>query len=400
MRTSKFTALLSLVAFGLLLTSCGKVRSWLSGNPAPPKAEVVETEPVASVLDGIPFKLTKESKKWGILALDGTVLVPDTLTAEPSNAVGGLFLLPTGRGTYEYYTAEADPQKVGGEYVRAGLFYADVAPCVERGKNYIQFIKKDGTLAFDFKEVDGKPVEWVGRFHDGLAAFKAGKYVGYVNTQGKVVVEPRFVEGARFNDGLALVVDTAGNNEADYRAKNAYRISIIDVEGRVQEHSFSSADSIGEYFCEGLLTTGVAPEDTLPRKYSFVDPTGTTIIPEHEDYEQLGNMCGTHFAFYNNRGWGIADNQASVIITPIYEKVVFIGKTTVALCLYGNYKILNYAGEQLTKKNYNEMISLEDGQHIIGLQKEKWYLLDHDADVWGEAYYKLSFNPGDEILKR
>lgn len=393
-------ALLATIAIVLALSSCH--RSGKTAGSASPVAEEEAAELLEqNQLEYVPFMLKKDSRRWGMMGLDGTVLFADTLTAEPTNAVGGLFVMRAPNGWLHYYTAEADPQQVGGDYSRAGLFYDEVAPCVERGKGYIQFIRKDGSVAFDFKEVGGKPVEWVSRFHGGLATFKAGKYVGYVNTRGEVVIAPQFVEAGRFSDGYALVVDTMGTNEADYRAKRTYRVSLIDVTGKLQGHSFASTDSVGTMLSEGLLSVAheQAPDDTLPRMYKFVDHTGQTIIPENIDYRRLGNMSGTHFAFFNGRGWGVADNQATVILTPRYEEVVAVGATSAVVAVFDKYKFIDYGGNQLGK-SFDEVVSLEDGAHFIGRRGDRWYMLDDMGTVWGESCYKLVFNPGDNIVKR
>lgn len=384
------------VVVSALFTSCGNVRN--SGQDANPEAEVEVVDETAQ-LEYVPFKSSEDSLNWGLIGLDGTVLVNGGLPSEPSNVVGGMFIMRNNNGAWEYYTAEAEPKKVGGEYVKAGLFYEDVAPCVERGKNYIQFIRKDGTVAFDLKEFEGKDVEWVGRFHDGLAPFKAGKYIGYINTKGGVAIRPQFLKAGRFSDGYAVVVDTVGGNAVAFRDSSNYRVRVIDVEGNLLEHSFEALDSIGERFSEGLISCGVEPEDTLPRMYKFVDAQGNTIIPEEDDYRQLGNMSGNHFAFFTGRAWGIADNQASIILTPLYDEVIFMGGQSVVVLLYGKYKFLDYGGNQLSK-SFDEVIYLENGTHFIGRRGEKWYVLDETGTIQGESCYKLSYNPGEDIIKR
>jgi hypothetical protein len=197
------------------------------------------------------------------------------------------------------------------------------------------------------------------------------------------------------------VVDTADGNAAAFRDSSNYRVKVIDVEGHVLEHAFEAIDSIGDRFSEGLVSCAVVPEpdDTIPRMYKFVDAMGNTIIPEEDDYRRLGNMSGNHFAFFTGRGWGVSDNQASVILTPRYEEVVFVGQQSAVVFIYGKYKFLDYGGEQLAK-SFDEVIYLENGSHFIGRRGEKWYMLDESGTAQGEACYKLSFNPGEDIIKR
>lgn len=384
----------------LVLSSCNFAGKVMPKKEKPAVLEV-EAEHTSNQLEYVPVRSADDSLEWGLMDLEGTLLPDVALKAEPSNVVGGVFIMSDGHGHLCYYTAEAEPQQIGGEYTKAGLFYEDVAPCIESGKNYIQFIRKDGTVAFELKEVDGKPVEWVGRFHDGLAPFKAGEYIGFVNTEGSIIIAPQFLQAGPFSDGYSLVVDTVDGNEKKYRDKENYRINIIDIEGNTLEHSFLATDSIGDRVSEGLITCShdYEPEDTLPRIYKFVDPMGRTIIAEHTDYRQLTNMRGTHFAFYSGRGWGIADNQATVILSPRYDEVVWIGEQSAVVCLYGKYKFLDYGGDQLSK-SFDEVISLDDDVHFIGRIGSKWYMLDELGTIWGEGQYIIKHNPGDDVIKR
>ncbi|MBR0050059.1 MAG: WG repeat-containing protein [Prevotella sp.] len=398
MRKALSKNLFVIVAVSALFVSCSYVKKMFPGEESKPAVEVVE-DVTPSQLEYIPFKSSEDSKKWGLMGLDGTVLLSDTLVSEPSNAVGGLFLMRNANGLWEYFTAEAEPKKVGGEYRSAGLFYEDVAPCVEKGKDYIQFIHKDGSVAFELKDVDGAKVDWVGRFHDGLAPFKAGHLIGYVDTHGKVAIKPQFLRAGRFSEGYALVVDTAKGNDVAFRDSAGHRVSIITVDGNLLETSFMSTDSIGDRVSEGLIVSSEAPIDTIPRLYKFVDPMGNTIVPEHEDYLAISNMSGTHFAFYNGTAWGIADNQATVKLTPRYDKVVAITNVSVVACLYGKYKFLDFSDMQISK-SFDEIISLEDGSHFIGRRGEKWYMLDEIGTAMGEGVYNMVFNPGADTISR
>lgn len=332
-----------------------------------------------SKLEGVPYRDSADVKSWGLVSLSGQVLVSPRYTLEPSNVVNGRFVVRNANGLYEYYTADAEPKKIGGEYTQAGLFYEDIAPCVEKGKPYIQFIRRDGSLAFRLDSVNGHKVQSVGSFQYGMARFKADGLWGYINVQGKVAIAPQYAEAKDFRNGLALVVDTADGNGRDFRLKQEYKIKVVDATGKLAKAVFSSRDSIGKYFSEGLICVMEQPRDSTGTRWHFVDKDGTVVIPSCKDYLKVSSMYGTHFAFYNGTGWGIADNQMTSIVEPTLDDVVFIGTSSAAIKKYGVYKIVDYRGEALSK-SYTKMKYLHNRQNFIVFREGTYCLLDIEGE--------------------
>lgn len=373
----------------LVLAACGG-----SKQPETDTLNEVIAEKVG--LQCLPYKDSINSQGWGLMGLDGLPVLEGRFTSKPSNAVNGIFTLRNADGYYEYFTAEAQPRKIGGEYREAGLFYEDVAPCIEKDKHYIQFIRKDGQTAFRLDSINGHKVEWVGRFSEGLAPVKAGNLIGYINTEGKMVVAPRFIEAEAFSNGLAQVVEATQQNAAAYHSKATYRINFIDSSGKTLKLSFLSSDSIGRQFNEGVLWHVYRENDTTT-VCEFLDREGRVIIPSKKPFQRLADMSGTHFAFYDGRAWGIADNQNSIILMPIYDSVLFIGPKSVCVAKYGLYKIKNYAGEQLSK-SYDEMVYLKDGSHFIARKEDLCYILNEKGEVQGSPRHTIDFNDASERI--
>lgn len=87
--------------------------SALSSCSAPAEEEQVHYLPFRETADG----------KWGMMATDGKVLFSAKFANAPTVVYDDRFFVYNDKGLLEMYTAEAEPRKIGGEYLTAGHFH-------------------------------------------------------------------------------------------------------------------------------------------------------------------------------------------------------------------------------------------------------------------------------------
>lgn len=124
-------------------------------------------------------------------------------------------------------------------------------------------------------------------FSEGLMpAENSGGPVGFVNTSGKFVIEPRFAFVQPFSDGLAAVKEDKSWGYIDKTGKYVITPRFCDP-----------ADSRGGYFHEGLAFVC----DAKTRAYGFVDRTGKFVIPPQ--FAKCNDPSGDHCAFDGGLAW-------------------------------------------------------------------------------------------------
>ncbi len=179
--------------------------------------------------------LLTDEKDSRLINVNGMVLgIFDFPVAEAGVFSDGL--IPVLRdGKYAYYDEFAKPQF--GDYDWAGAFRNGIAPVQKNGKWLI--IDQSGNTLAEFADIVVTPCgfctyggvciaaktagsyalynsnwEQVGSFQceaadfctaDGLIAFRSNGKWGFVNTQGKVVIEPQYEAAKSFSYGLAAV---------------------------------------------------------------------------------------------------------------------------------------------------------------------------------------------------
>jgi hypothetical protein len=170
------------------------------------------------------------------------------------------------------------------------------------GKTYIMnrqergFIDKNGNYIFKLDSLVGYP------YFEGLAPVSSKKYLfGYIDTTGKVVIEPQFDEAKEFSEGLAAVnidgrigfIDTTG--EYVIRPTYAFAQKFQDGHCFVGRASDTYEPIWGVVNKSGLLTVNFMYETaagfefgigvvSLEGEYFFIDPFGNKVIDKTYTY--------------------------------------------------------------------------------------------------------------------
>lgn len=130
------------------------------------------------------------------------------------------------------------------------------------------FVIKDGGK-YGYIDSTGKVVinpqfDYASSFEDGLALVKKGKKYSFIDKTGKIVIDPPYTLAADFSEGLAMV-GNFGNGKG--------KIGFIDITGKlVIPLQFDSLYSVS-MFREGLAKVQVGG------KWGYIDKMGKFVIP-------------------------------------------------------------------------------------------------------------------------
>ncbi len=142
------------------------------------------------------------------------------------------------------------------------------------------------------------------RFKEGYAAVRVGEGCGFIDTRGRIVIEPRFVRVRSFHEGFAMV-ELPG--EADAAGPLGYinkrgRFVMVDRQGRFEElgdfeDGYARAKANGGW---GYIDRGMA----------------WRIEPRFEDARDFTNGAA---AVKIDGAWGYIDKRGRVIIEPRFD---------------------------------------------------------------------------------
>lgn len=178
--------------------------------------------------------------------------------------------------------------------------------------NRVGYIDKDGQLIipFEFDAIvageGGESLEF-NDFSEGLAAISKNDKYGFIDTKGKVVIEPKYEWASSFSNGLAIV-----SAEGLYGAIDKQGKTVIPFEYQALAN-----------FHDGFATAARPPKDPedYESKYGLINKQNEVVIPFM--YESMGNLSESLIAVKKDGKWGYVDtkNKAIIPITLKYEMV-------------------------------------------------------------------------------
>lgn len=267
-----------------------------------------------------PFK-TETTDFWGMMGLDGNILFDGRFMYCPSVSSRGLFMAREENGLLSFYTAEANPRKIGKDYyTSAKLFlYSDYTPVRKKDEYNITIINKKG------EEVAKLPQQIidVGFFAEGLAPFRSDDIrprMGYIDEKGNVKIEPQYIVATNFLCGVALVA---------YEKNDEMTISIIGSNGKTVYTFGQGIRPLSWEYSDGLL----AVIDTVG-KIGFIDTRGKIAIKPAEELKlcQPRNPANIPYTFKNGRciyydgeHYGLLDRNGNIAV-PAQYKTIYLGE--------------------------------------------------------------------------
>lgn len=231
-------------------------------------------------LSYMPAKAEGDSN-WGLVDANGEFLFTDEFSDRPSPVVNGYFFVEEGNG-YTVYKAEKNPKQVGDLSGLKGCgFYNDgLMPVVHKGE-HISFVDGSGKTKFTLENVDSVSVSAaMNMFVNGRCAIRTSdEKWGAIDTDGNVVVKPKYENPVLFVEDIALVKDA--------QSGESY---IIDRDGNTKA-SVSGNISSGGVFIDGYTIVQIeGPDSGEESRMAIVKGDGElTKLPSAVKYVKTWN---------------------------------------------------------------------------------------------------------------
>lgn len=262
-------------------------------------------------LSYMPAKAEGDSN-WGLVDANGEFLFTDEFSDRPSPVVNGYFFVEEGNG-YTVYKAEKNPKQVGDLSGLKGCgFYNDgLMPVVHKGE-HISFVDGSGKTKFTLENVDSVSVSAaMNMFVNGRCAIRTSddKW-GAIDTEGNVVVKPKYENPVLFVEDIALVKDA--------QSGESY---IIDRDGNTKA-SVSGNISSGGVFIDGYTIVQIeGPDSGEESRMAIVKGDGElTKLPSAVKYVKTWNSKYIVFES-SDYEYGILSVDGDVKVRAKYDNI-------------------------------------------------------------------------------
>lgn len=262
-------------------------------------------------LSYMPAKAEGDSN-WGLVDANGEFLFTDEFSDRPSPVVNGYFFVEEGNG-YTVYKAEKNPKQVGDLSGLKGCgFYNDgLMPVVHKGE-HISFVDGSGKTKFTLESVDSVSVSAaMNMFVNGRCAIRTSdEKWGAIDTDGNVVVKPKYENPVLFVEDIALVKDA--------QSGESY---IIDRNGNTKA-SVSGNISSGGVFIDGYTIVQIeGPDSGEESRMAIVKGDGElTKLPSAVKYVKTWNSKYIVFES-SDYEYGILSVDGDVKVRAKYDNI-------------------------------------------------------------------------------
>lgn len=348
----KLQSLFMLAAALLLLASC-------SGDSVPERE-----------VEYIPFQESKDGN-WGMISPSGEVLFSEEFQNRPTVAINGRFMVKNADGLWEIYTTDKKPKKIGGEYLYASLFYEDVTPVVAKGQR-IQFIDRDGNVKTTLEKINGKAVSKCKPFVDGRAMVLVDDKWGVVDTDGKVVIEPKYFYMEGSSEGYFFAVDQKYEGESDHE-KITY--TILNSNGKVvadiKASKFRSTQPVATSYrhSESIIDEALSVIADMDgnKQAGLLGFDGEWRLKPTSKVKTIIQKRGQNLVFFDGDGYGLMDISGEEKVRPKYDLMFLLDEDVFAANSKSGeaFSLYNLEGEKIGKDEYLEMSPFYDGKHCF-----------------------------------
>ncbi|MEZ4535609.1 MAG: WG repeat-containing protein [Cyanobacteriota/Melainabacteria group bacterium] len=229
----------------------------------------------------------------------------------------------------------------------------------------IRAIDRDGTILFESREFAN-----LGSFSEGLAPFailnkiQMGRTWGYVDTTGKIVIEPKYSYADDFRNGKALVETNRG------------RLSIIDRSGCVlkefdKEYEFSlrTFGFGGRYPADKLYLSKEGPLRRKPReKNQSVSGLGGGKVLRLEGIPHAHTMKGRKLQRRKTKPYsGVLSDKGKVIVPFKYDSIIPFSEDLAAVCCGKSWGYVDLNGVEVIPLKYACAMDFSEGCAVVGI---------------------------------
>lgn len=330
----------TLLLFSLVVTSLSSCQLFSGGSPS---------------LELIPYL---SGDKWGYLDDEGNIVInPQFAVAHVF--IDGVALVQSAENKYGFIGLDGK-YLINATYKAASPFSEGLA-CVVPEDGKPQFIDDKGNVKFTVNEA-----RYCGVFSEGLAAVgvegKEGIKWGYINKEGKMVVNPQFDAVGPFTEGLAGVAKT--NKE-----KGEVLWGFIDHKGAIIiNHQFRGWNV---EFNDGLAMVSDG------KKIGYIDNTGKyTINPQ---FDQAGKFKNGLAPIRQGDLCGYIDKEGKIVINPQFNVVNnFSGGMASVSSSDGKFGYIDGEGKYIINPQFEKASDFFGGVAFVE-SADKWGIIDPDG---------------------
>ncbi|MGM9811425.1 MAG: WG repeat-containing protein [Muribaculaceae bacterium] len=326
----------------------------------------------------IPFQ-SSDHGKWGMLNSDGDIIFESEFDNCPTIPLNDRFFVKNGDGLLEIYTLDKKPKLVSDGYMSVAPFVNDVTVAVKPGEN-VSIIDKNGKVVKVLDKIANHNIKAVNMFYGELAVFTIEKndkyYFGCINTNGDVVIEPKYAYLCNSNSGYLVAI-----SDQEYRLKDKYVWSIIKANGK---EVFSSNSKEYRIFDDEDLSLALE-QNVIPviknGNLGLLSINGKELIKPTSKIDAFTEFTDDRIIYRNGGEYGIMSYDGEIVVRPKYQDLIYANDGLFWAAQDDSEKIylLDKNGEKVNEDSAIKKATPFYGDYaLVNLEENEWVFYNHD----------------------
>ena len=253
------------------------------------------------------------------------------------------------------YISEDGKYVINPMYKEATNFNDGLA-CVVVENGFPSYINKKGEVLFTLNSVERSRA-----FHEGFAAVLIKGKWGFINTEGKIVIQPQFEGVSNFGDGFAVFLTTV---------KEEKLYGYINVKGEIVINAqFSNATSFNESLARIQLN----------EKFGFIDTEGKMVI--NPQFDAVSGFNEGLAIIRQGENYGFIDRSGLIVINPQFNMASLFNEKLAAIKSSDDkYGFINAEGKFEINPQFEEAGDFHNGLAYIKLG-DKYGFIDTKGKI-------------------
>lgn len=231
--------------------------------------------------------------------------------------------------------------------------------------------------------------------------------IGFINSEGTMVIEPKFERGLQFTEGLGAVMDSAGRwGYIDETGKMIiapqYTVALPFSEGMASVRVgdlFGVINRKGELvvaprfagigqFHEGLAETLVEQRagGMMVRAWGFLKPDGEFPQELVPGWDHVGPFSeGVAAVRVFGKKWGFMDKSAQLVLKPVYEEAQKFSEGLApvdgGVSATNKWGYIDKAGKWVITPQFTLARPFAGGLAAVQVENGKWGFIDKSAKI-------------------
>lgn len=231
---------------------------------------------------------------------------------------------------------------------------------------------QDGFIDPDGKIVIEPAYEKAFPFTDGLAAVRVRGEWGFIDPQGRMVIEPSFVSVGLFSEGLATFQGKRHPPKQGYIDK----LGNVVIEPRFDEAGEfrNGVARVGSATLIGTLLSRIA-DVGVECDSKFIDRTGK-VVPEPPPKHDAAGEAGTLIPFRKDNLAGYRSAEGEVVIQPRYQSASAFSEGLACVCQGGLFGYIDTRGAWVIPPRFPHANDFSEGLAGVALGEKRWGFID------------------------